>query len=64
MTIHPITPVVPACYGIACDLHSRCVRYAQVEGKHVVEPIGTCMTHEGYPLFIEVGKSVHQGGVE
>lgn len=31
MTIQPITPTTPACYGITCPKRRECNRYAPVE---------------------------------
>jgi hypothetical protein len=52
-TITPIVPELRACYGVCCDLHARCARYAAVNGSRQVEPMGTCVTDAGYPEFIE-----------
>lgn len=54
MTIVPITPERPACYGVCCNLHGRCARYAAVEGKTDPNVIATCANGAGErPLFIE-----------
>ena len=32
MTIHPITPTVPVCAGVACERHAECQRYRLMAG--------------------------------
>lgn len=56
MTIVPITPERPACFGVCCNLHGRCARYAAVEGRHHdTAPIVTCLDGAGeHPLFVEL----------
>lgn len=50
----PILTEQLACFGVCCDLHARCTHYALVDDHSGdSEPIGTCMTREGYPLFVE-----------
>jgi len=46
-------PELRACYGVCCDLHGRCARYAAVNGSRQLDPLGTCITDAGYPLFVE-----------
>lgn len=54
MTIVPITPERPACYGVCCNLHGRCARYAAVEAA-IDQPIATCADGAGErPLFVEL----------
>lgn len=53
MTIHPITPETPACYGLMCPLHPECARYAAVEGSPAVT-IGTCEEQGERPLFVQI----------
>ena len=45
--------VLRACFWVCCDVHARCLRYDAVNGSQLVEPMATCMTHDGYPEFIE-----------
>lgn len=53
MTIIPITPTTPACYGMCCPLHPDCQRYAAVEGTHVIEPMVSCLDKGEYPMFVK-----------
>ena len=55
MTIIPITPTTPACYGMCCPLHPDCQRYAAVNGQHyLVQPIVSCLDKGEYPMFVKV----------
>jgi hypothetical protein len=42
MTIHPITPTNPACFGVGCPHHLDCERYARIESDPQAERIATC----------------------
>lgn len=54
MTITPITDKTPACFGVVCEKHGQCQRYANVEASEPHNTIGTCVEHDGSrPLFIE-----------
>lgn len=55
MTIVPITAERPACFGVCCDLHARCARYAAVE-RAAGDPntIATCADRGDRPLFVEI----------
>lgn len=66
--IIPIASELRACYGVCCDLHARCARYAAVNGSRQLDPLGTCMTNDGYPKFVERPTAddlnlPHDGGV-
>lgn len=55
MTITPITPFDPVCYGIACDHHAECARYHAVNGATYEQRIAFCddLSNEQYkPLFV------------
>lgn len=55
MTIHPITDTTPACYGVACEVHHRCARYAAVDGMAAHHTaIACCSVDSRRPLFIEI----------
>jgi len=57
MTIHPITPTTPACYGVCCERHAECARYALVEGPVSRFTIATCDSGKGEkPLFAAMGE--------
>ncbi len=54
MTLHPITPAQPACFGVCCPVHGRCTRYAAVDGAPASLPIiATCERDAERPLFID-----------
>ncbi len=43
-----------ACFGVACLHHHRCARYAAVvDSQANAETMGTCLTGDAYPLFVE-----------
>lgn len=53
MTVQPITPHLPACFGVCCPQHADCARYAAVERMTDAYAIATC-DDEGIgsrPLF-------------
>ncbi len=51
-----------ACFGVACLHHHRCARYAAVvDSQASPETIGTCLTGDAYPLFVEVFDAVASG---
>lgn len=46
-----MTPIAPACYGVMCQRHHECARYAAVDGAGgAMQFIGTCGS--GWPMFI------------
>ena len=48
----------PACFGVVCPLHDRCVRYAAVSLSQAdPDTLGTCRTGQSYPLFVEIEPS-------
>jgi len=49
----PIPAPWPACFGVACPTHGRCLRYAAVSGS-AADPktIDTCRVGERFPLFL------------
>jgi hypothetical protein len=51
-----ITESVPACFGIACEQHAQCKRYAAVEHRDALHFIATCdeMGTGERPLFIPI----------
>ncbi len=53
MSITPISPSVPACYGVACDRHATCARYAAVENRDALHFIATCEELGERPLFVD-----------
>jgi hypothetical protein len=56
--ITKITPTHPACYGVCCQLHARCARYAAVEGSVATTVLDTCDPGDGSrPQFVEVNGS-------
>jgi hypothetical protein len=62
MTIHPITPTNPACFGVGCHHHLDCERYARIESDPQAERIATCDDRaEGeYPLLLVRQKEPQQ----
>lgn len=54
MNITKPTNETPACYGIGCERHATCQRYAMVEDTCWSETIGTCDHHGdgARPLFL------------
>ena len=58
MTIYPITPTTPACYGITCPRRKTCQRYDLVESTSLHETIANCKDGaDSYPLFIQSQES-------
>ena len=44
-----------ACFGVACLHHHRCARYAAVvDSQASPKTMGTCLSGDVYPLFVEV----------
>ena len=59
MTIALITDTTPVCYGVMCDKHARCSRYAAVDKtRGDYHAIATCLQGDDRPLFIEIKKEV------
>jgi len=55
MNVMPITDQTPVCFGVMCELHDRCARYAAVEGKPALFVIATCSNGtQDRPLFLAV----------
>ena len=54
MSIRPITPTTPVCYGVCCPRHQACHRYHLVEGmaEHT-QAISSCQAGAEFPLFLE-----------
>lgn len=53
MTIRPITPSSPACYGVCCERHHECARYAAVETAGPDDTVATCQDGAGArPWFV------------
>lgn len=49
-----VSPLQP-CFGVACLHHHRCARYAAVvDSQANPRTMGTCLTGDAYPLFVEV----------
>lgn len=47
-----------ACFGVACLYHHRCARYAAVADSQAdPRTMGTCLTGDAYPMFMEVSVS-------
>lgn len=51
MTIIPITPTEPACFGLVCPHHEHCARYHAVEGTPLVT-LDSCQQGDERPLFV------------
>lgn len=59
MSIQPITPTMPACYGVMCHKHGACQRYAAVEETSMDHTIATCEDATGgRPLFVPISQVV------
>lgn len=58
MSVQQKTDTYPACHGIACAHHARCARWQAVQGSEAdPNTMGTCVTNDGYPEFIEIKRS-------
>ena len=58
MTESRTPPLAPACFGVCCDKHHKCARYAAVNGAPMaMRFIGTCdetrKTRPGYVPLLE-----------
>jgi hypothetical protein len=62
MSIQPITPTNPACFGVCCTHHLDCERYARIESEPSAERIATCDDRaEGeYPLLVKRQPAEHE----
>ncbi|RQO58005.1 hypothetical protein DBR47_14530 [Paucibacter sp. KBW04] len=60
--ITPIDKAQHACYGIMCDRHSTCLRYAMVEQTSTDHTIATCDNGLGdKPLFLAMETEKKEG---
>lgn len=58
MTIKPITPADPVCFGVCCSEHSTCARYHRVDGAgDEVTRIDSCESDGERPLFVALGQA-------
>lgn len=57
MTIQPITPTTPACYGITCPKRRECNRYVPVEEPSEHQTISCCEDRGEFPLFLALPKT-------
>lgn len=51
MSIIPITPTEPACFGVVCPMHEHCARYHAAEGTPL-HTIDSCQQGDERPLFV------------